>query len=435
MKFLAALVRGVFTLAVLAALGGLFAYAKNDWKAPWAEPPAHGEDWCQAHGVALSECEQCNIELQRGGTFSVAAREPEEGECPNCLVRITLAKGAAEEIGLESTPVKSQAVSERLEANAETMYAPAAHARVAPLIAGIVREVPIQLGQEVEAGAVLAVIESTQMGQAKAQYLNRMDLLALRQERHAQERDLFEKKLSLRSKLLDAEVLVSEAQLEVQECAQRLAGLGLPSGAIAQLVRTKDTSPMVEVVAPFDGMVTEVSTVIGERASPERPLVAIADMGRMWVAIDIYEQDLARVEIGQRAYFRLPALPSRRFGGKIVASAGAVDEHTRTIRFFADVKNREGLLRAHMFGRATIVIKPAEPRLLIPKAALQDDGDCKLVFIQLKDNVFHSRGIEVGAVFENGYEVTAGLQEGERVVTTGSFLLKTEILRGQIGAG
>ncbi len=435
MRFLAALGRGVFTVAVLAALGLLFAYVKNDWKAPWVEPPAHGEDWCEAHGVALSECEQCNIELQRGGTFSVAEREPEEGECPNCLVRITLAKGVAEEIGLESTPVKSQAVSERLEANAETMYPPSAYARVAPLIPGIVREVPVQLGQQVEAGAVLVVIESTQMGQAKAQYLNRLELLALREERHAQEKGLYEKKLSLRSKLLDAEALVSEAQLEVQESAQRLAGLGLPSDAIAKLVRTKDTSPTVEVIAPFDGMVTELNTVIGERASPEKPLVAVADMSRMWIAIDIYAQDLPRVEIGQKVYFRLPALQSKRFRGKIVASAGAVDEQTRTIRFFADLKNRDGLLRAHMFGRAKIVIKPAEPKLLIPKAALQDDGDCKLVFIQLKDNVFRSRGVELGAVFQNGYEVTAGLQEGDRVVTTGSFLLKTEILRGQIGAG
>ncbi len=435
MRFLAALGRGVFTVAVLAALGLLFAYVKNDWKAPWAEPPAHGEDWCEAHGVALSECEQCNIELQRGGTFSVAEREPEEGECPNCLVRITLAKGAAEEIGLESTPVKLQAVSERLEANAETMYQPSAYARVAPLITGIVRTVPVQLGQEIEAGAVLAVIESTQMGQAKAQYLNRLELLALRKERHAQEKALFEKKLSLRSKMLDAEALVSEAQLEVQGSAQRLAGLGLSSDAIAKLGRTKDTSSTVEVVAPFDGMVTEVNTVIGERASPDKPVVAVADMSRMWIAIDIYEQDLPRVEIGQRAYFRLPALPSTRFRGKIVASAGAVDERTRTIRFYADVKNRQGLLRANMFGKARIVIKPAEPKLLIPKAALQDDGDCKLVFVQLKEDVFRSRGVEVGAVFENGYEVTAGLQEGDRVVTTGSFLLKTEILRGQIGAG
>lgn len=435
MKFLAALGRGLFTLVVLAALGGLFAYAKNDWTSPWAEPPAHGEDWCEAHGVALSECEQCNVELQRGGTFSVAEREPEEGECPNCLVRITLADGVAEEIGLDSAEVKSQSISERLDATAETMYPPSAYARVAPLVSGIVREVPVQLGAEVEEGTVLAVIESTQVGQAKAEYLNRLDLLAMRRERFAQEQELFEKKLSVRSKLLEAEALVSEAQLEVQESAQRLAGLGLTQDEISKLVRTKDTSPKVTIVSPFAGQVTDLLTVIGERAGPEKPLVAVADMRRMWVQIDIYEQDLPRVEVGQKVYFRLPALPGKRFRGKVVAIAGAVDEHTRTLRVYADLKNTAGLLRAWMFGKAQIVIKPSEPKLLIPKAALQNDGDCNLVFLQLKKNVFRSRGVEIGAVFKNGFEITAGLQEGDRVVTTGSFLLKTEVLRGQIGAG
>ena len=189
------------------------------------------------------------------------------------------------------------------------------------------------------------------------------------------------------------------------------------------------------VVAPFAGTVTEVSTVIGERASPESPLFGIADMQRMWLHIDIYEQDLPRIEKGQKVYFRIPALPGRKFRGKVVALGGAVDEQTRTLRVYADLKNSHGLLRAWMFGQAQIVIKPKEPKLVIPKAALQDDGDCKLVFLRLKENVYRSRGVEIGAVFRNGYEITSGLQEGERVVTTGSFLLKTEVLRGQIGAG
>jgi len=435
MTFVAALGRGLLTLAILAGLAGLFAYAGNDWKSPFAAPPVHGDDWCEAHGVALSECEQCNPTLRGGGTFSVSEREAEEGECPNCLVRITLADGVADELGFESAEVKLRRISERLEANAETMYAPSAYARVAPLVSGIVRKVPVQLGTEVGEGAVLAIVESTQMGQAKAEYLNRLGLLALRKERLVQEQELFAQKLTLRAKVIEAEALVSEVELDVPESAQRLAGLGLTQDTIAALPRTKDTSPLIEVVAPFAGLLTELSTVIGERASPDKPMAAVADMKRMWVAIDIYEQDLPRVEIGQKAYFRLPALPGKRFRGKVVAMAGAVDEQTRTIRLFADVKNRDGLLRAHMFGRAKIVVKPAEPKLVVPKAAMQSDGDCDLVFLQLKPGVFRSRGVELGAVYDGGFEILSGLQPGDRVVTTGSFLLKTEVLRGQIGAG
>jgi len=435
MKILAALGRGLFTLAILAGLAGLFVYAGNDWKSPWAEPPAHGEDWCEAHGVPLSKCEQCNVQLQRGGTFSVATREAEEGECPNCLVRITLADGVAKELGLASAVVKEERVRERLSANAETAYKPSAYARVAPLVSGIVRRVPARLGAEVEAGDVLAEIESTQMGQAKAEYLNRLQLLALRKKRYAQEKELREKKLSLREKLIEAEALVSEAELDVQESTQRLAGLGLTGPQIGKIAAEKDTSPLVTIVAPFDGVVTDLTTVIGERASPDKPLVALADMSHLWVAADIYEQDLPRVEIGQRMYFRLAALPGKRFRGKVVALAGAVDERTRTLKLYAEVKNRENLLRANMFGKAEIVIRPAEPKLVIPKDALQNDGDCQLVFVQLSKNVFRSQGVEIGAIFDRGYEITGGLNAGDRVVTQGSFLLKTEVLRGQIGAG
>ena len=435
MKFLAAVGRGTVTLAILAGLAYLFAYAGNDWKSPWADPPAHGDDWCAAHEVALSECTECNPELQRGGTFSVTEREPEEGECPNCLVRITLADGVAEEIGIESVAVEKQAISEKLEANAETMYPPSSYARVTPLVSGVIREVPIALGSEVEAGDVLAVLDAPQVGQAKAEYINRLDLLALRKNRLSQEKEFLDKKYSVRASMLEAERLVSEAELQVQESAQVLASLGISQDEILKLAETKDTSPLVTVVAPFAGTVTEVSTVIGERASPESPLFGIADMQRMWLHIDIYEQDLPRIEKGQKVYFRIPALPGRKFRGKVVALGGAVDEQTRTLRVYADLKNSHGLLRAWMFGQAQIVIKPKEPKLVIPKAALQDDGDCKLVFLRLKENVYRSRGVEIGAVFRNGYEITGGLQEGDRVVTTGSFLLKTEVLRGQIGAG
>lgn len=435
MKFLAAAGRGLLTLATLAGLAALFAYAGNDWQSPWAESPTHGDDWCAAHEVPLSECTECNPELQRGGTFSVLEREPEEGESRNCLIKITLADGVAEEIGIESVPVEMQTISERLEANAETMYPPSSYARVTPLVSGVVREVPVALGSEVEAGDVLAVLDAPQVGQAKAEYINRLDLLALRRNRLSQEQEFLDKKYSVRASMLEAETLVSEAEIQVQESAQLLAGLGISQDDIQKLAETKDTSPLVTVAAPFTGTVTEVSTVIGERASPEHSLFGIADMQRMWLHIDIYEQDLPRIEKGQRVYFRIPALPGRKFRGKVVALGGAVDEKTRTIRVYAELKNADALLRAWMFGQAQIVIKPKEPKLVIPKAALQNDGDCNLVFLRLKENVYRSRGVDIGAVFENGYEITGGLREGDRVVTTGSFLLKTEVLRGQIGAG
>jgi cobalt-zinc-cadmium efflux system membrane fusion protein len=101
----------------------------------------------------------------------------------------------------------------------------------------------------------------------------------------------------------------------------------------------------------------------------------------------------------------------------------------------ADVKNLDSLLRARMFGKAEISVKPPEPKLLVPKDAVQNAGDCNLVFVSTSKDVFQARKVHLGAAYEGGYEIAGGLAAGEKIVTKGSFLLKTEVLRGQMGAG
>jgi cobalt-zinc-cadmium efflux system membrane fusion protein len=428
-------IRGILTLGVFTLLAGLFAFAANDGRAPWASEPDHGEDWCSTHETVLSTCEQCNVTLARGGTFSIQEREPEEGECPNTVVRITLAPGAAADVDLEFHEVKPETISERIRANAETRYPPSKYARVAPRIPGVISEVKAILGEEVEAGTVLAIVESTKFGEAKAEFLQAVAVLDLREQTYEREKGLFEKKISSKRELLTAKTELAEASLSLQRTTQMLNTLGLTAEQVTGLESGKDTSNRLEVVAPFKGTVVQTSAVIGERATPEKPIFCVAAMDRLWLSVDVYERDLPKVEPGQRAYFRVEGLPGRRFSGRVVAIGGEVDDRTRTVPVFVDLKNSQRLLRSQMFGQAEIVVKRPEPTLLVPRAAVQSDGDCNLVFVSPKKDVFQARAIELGAGYEGGYEVVGGLAEGERVVTTGSFLLKTEVLRGQMGAG
>jgi len=428
------LLRGLFTTAVFAALAGGFLYVANNGRWPGQAEPQHGEDWCEAHEVPLSTCEQCNVKLRRGGTFTISEREPAEGECPNTCVRITLAPGSAEEVKLGYHTVQQQTVSDRIRASAELQYPPAQYARVAPRISGIIREVKAVFGQEVAQGDLLASLESAELARAKAGYLEALALLTLREKTHEQEQDLFEKKISAGRDLLEAKAALEEARIAVRRASQELATVGLSSDDIAK-VGEGDTSPLLAVIAPFGGVVVDASAVIGEQATPEGPIFAVANMDRLWARIDVYEPDLPKIEPGQRVSFRVEGLPGNQFPGKVLAIGGEVDDHTRTVPVFAEVKNLRRLLRAQMFGSAEIVVSPAEPKLLVPKEAVQNDGDCNLVFVSPLDSVFQARAVELGAAYGNGYEVRGGIAPGERVVTVGSFLLKTEVLRGQIGAG
>jgi cobalt-zinc-cadmium efflux system membrane fusion protein len=362
-------------------------------------------------------------------------REPKEGECPNTILRITLAPGVPDQAGLQTATAALTPIAETIRANAETQFPPTKYSRVAPRVPGVVREVRAVLGQSVEAGETLAVLEAPDLGAAKSDYLLAKSTLALRQQVYDSEKTLFDKKIGTGRELLTAQTSLDEAKLGLERAAQRLSALGLTDEQVKSVAEKRDTAARMELPAPFAGVVTAATAVPGETAGPDKPIFTVAVPDRMWLAIDLNETDLTKIARDQRVVFTTEALPGQRFAGKVVAVGGEVDDRTRTVRVFADVKNVQGVLRANMFGRAEITVKPAEPRLVVPKDAVQNDGDCMIVFVSPAPNVYQARKVETGAVWEGGYEIVGGLAAGEKVVTTGSFLLKTEILRGQIGAG
>jgi membrane fusion protein, heavy metal efflux system len=429
------ILHSLLTLAVFAGLGLAFYVVGHDGRLPWQPPPTHGDDWCATHQVPLSQDEVCNPKLARGGTLVAREREPKEGECPNTLVRITLPAEVTKSAGIELRTVESTAVAESLKAPAETAYPPSAYARVAPRTEGIVREVRAALGQEVAAGDVLAEVESQELGRAAADYRQALALLGVREKKHAQEKELHDLKVSSGRELLDAASALEEARLAVAAAKQELAILGVGDDEIAKVASGGASVTRLALRAPFAGVVLEASAVLGETAGPEKPLFAVADVARMWVHVDVHEADLPKVEKDQRVVFTVAGLPGKRFVGKVVAISGDVDERSRTIRVVADVKNLQGLLRAHMFGQAEIQVKPAEQKIVVPREAVQTDGDCWFVFTSAVPNVFRTRQVELGTAYAQGYEITGGLALGERVVTTGSFVLKAEVLRGEMGAG
>jgi cobalt-zinc-cadmium efflux system membrane fusion protein len=422
------------TAGVFLVLAGLFAFAANDWKLPRAGArPA--EDWCEEHQAPESTCEKCRPELARGGTGANLQRELKEGECPNSLARVTLGSGAAEKAQLAFHALESVPVPEVVRANAETIYPPSRFARVASRLPGAVREVKVTLGQEVEAGTALAILESAEFGQAKADYLQAAALLRLREKTFEQEKALFEKKITAGRELLAAETGLGEARLGEKRALQRLLTLGLTAEKVKELEEKQETSPLIEVRAPFAGQVVEASAVPGDLAGPEKPLFSVAAMDRLWAMVDLYEADLPRVRKGQPVVFTLGSLPDKRFEGKVVAVGGEVDERTRTAHVYAEIGNTEGLLRARMFGRAEVTVKEAVSRLVVPREAVQNDDDCTFVFIASGKEVFLARRVRLGPAYGEGFEVLEGLAAGDRVVTRGSFLLKTEVLRNQMGTG
>ena len=187
--------------------------------------------------------------------------------------------------------------------------------------------------------------------------------------------------------------------------------------------------------APFDGVIVELNAVPGEIATAGTPLFALADTDQLWAVIDVAEADVPLIKAGQSVVIDVNGAGSDRFGGRITWISSAVDRRTRTLKVRANIENSRGTLRAGLFGQAEITIRHHEQALRVPRDAVQWEGCCNIVFVRHSDMLFTPRKVHLSYETPRSYVVESGVKEGEQVVTTGSFLLKTEILKGNIGAG
>jgi cobalt-zinc-cadmium efflux system membrane fusion protein len=192
------------------------------------------------------------------------------------------------------------------------------------------------------------------------------------------------------------------------------------------------TANLIPVRSPFDGIVVSRTVVPGEAADATKTLFIVADTSRMWAALDVRAEDMGGLAMGQAVTFQGPDLASQ---GKVSWISTAVDEKTRTLQVRASLENPDGRLRAHTFGTARITTRESPKAIAVPDDAIQWEGCCHVVFVRLTDEVFQTRKVRLGARSGGFTEVLVGVVPGEVVATTGSHVLKSEILKSKLGAG
>ncbi len=144
---------------------------------------------------------------------------------------------------------------------------------------------------------------------------------------------------------------------------------------------------------------------------------------------------MPRVRPGQQVVLRVQGLPEREFRGVLRFVAPVIDPQTRTAKARAVLENREGVLRANMYARAHIVDDSNRASVLVPRSAIQEAKGVQLLFVQLAADAYEARRVKTTPAANDMVAITSDLEPGERVVTTGSFLLKTETLKESIGVG
>lgn len=423
-------------------------------------------DWCVEHNRPESQCYTCNPELdparkearpsEKTETSLTPLRDPSmpEGlvvaspeprtrrEQPPTVFCSTLGlvvrldtPEIARNVGLEVVTVTARPITKTLECNAVVDYDGNRYAHLAAQVPGVVATVHKDLGDRVKAGDALATITSAHLGAAKASYLQALASVSLWERNHARENDLLERGVSTERDALEAETHLAESRIALSQSGQELLSLGLSSEQVDDVKRRDDTTASYVVTASFPGIVVERDAVSGEVVDPSKPLFAVADLSQMWALLDVYETDVREIHVGQPVVLRVEGLRGEVFGGYITWVSSELNSQTRTLQARAEFINEQGFLRANMFAKATVSVRDRHEALVVPTEAVQWEGCCNVVFVKKSETVYEPRKVHLGPSTGTVCEVLSGLSGGEEVVTQGSFLLKTEILKGSIGAG
>ncbi len=295
-------------------------------------------------------------------------------------------------------------------------------------VPGVVIEVRKRLGEPVTAGEVLAVLDSRELAEAKAEYMSAQRQEALAATTLRREEDLWRKKVSAEQDYLDARTNAETSRITLDATRQRLGTLGLTSAEIADLSRQGASSlSRLEVRAPIAGRVTRRELVRGELAAAEKEIFTIADLSKVWVELPVYAADLAQVREGQSV--TLKGQDGRTAQGTVIAAGATLEAQTGAARVVAALDNAEGQWRPGDFGTGTIVAGGEKADIAVPASALQTLNGENVVFVRNEEG-FQARAVEIGRRNSAAAEITFGLFPGDQVATGNTFLLKSEASRG-----
>lgn len=317
------------------------------------------------------------------------------------------------------------AATGKVEVNADRI------AHVSPRIPGKVVSVGASLGDGIGAGQVLARLDSVELGEALSRYHQTKTRLALAKNNMDRVKTLVEKKIAARKDILQAETEYQTTLTSLHADEERLLLYGLSRGELAAMDAKRI---LVPVRSPIAGVVTEKHAIVGELADPSKSLYTVADLSSVWVMVDINERDLAKVRKGQAAAVKVGAFPDARFQGRITHIADLVDEATRTVKARVEVANPGRRLKPEMFATVELALPASGPAVLaVPEEAVQELEGRKVLFVTEDGTEFEPREIGLGAASGGMVEVTSGLKEGERYAGKGGFILKSELLKGELG--
>ena len=216
------------------------------------------------------------------------------------------------------------------------------------------------------------------------------------------------------------------AQSLLRSARERLQLLDVPAHQIRQLESKRKIMKGVHIHSPFDGIIMKIGAREGQRITPETELYMIADLSRVWVIVDLYEDDLPWVQAGDTANMKVAGIPGRTFTGKVSFIYPYLEAKTRTVKMRLEFDNPELALKPDMFANVTVLAGKQINAVVVPSEAIIRTGEQEQLFVQRAFGKFEPRKVVIGVESEGEIQILEGLKEGETVVTSSQFLIDSE---------
>jgi membrane fusion protein, heavy metal efflux system len=497
----------VGALAGIAYWGHSSDWTLPTFSALLGQEEAAAPDWCEAHNVPESQCIECNKGLVDAGkeygwcpvhgiaqcplehpdvaqlkatpaiatedldrakkALALRPRVTNNSHCKLHKRHIQFASvEAMEKAGVDIAVVGQRPVIEAAGANGEVIYDETHSAHLASRVGGTVWRVEKQVGQRVAKGDILALIDAAEVGRAKSDFLQAIAQLRMADAtverlkplaggavagKQVREADAARQEAQIRL-MAAQQALVNLglpvraerlADLSTDQIAEQIQFLGLPPEMVASFDADSTTSNLFPLRSPLDGVVTSCSVVPGEVVDKTNTIYGVADVRRMWLMLNVRQDDANYLSLGQTVLFRASDsenVPEIR--GTLDWISTEADDQTRTVKVRANLPNEDGKLRANTFGVGRIVLREEPKAIVVPSEAVHSDGCCSVVFVRDKNfnkedapKFFHIRKVRLGVKDGGVTEIIAGVLPGEVIASKNSVVLEAQLLKSNLGAG
>jgi cobalt-zinc-cadmium efflux system membrane fusion protein len=494
-------------IVFLLIAGTIYVGHHTGWKLPkFSELSGNSvnaiSDWCSDHLVQESKCVECKTDLLPKATEFGFCKEHGVAECvihhPELAQLNTEAKlpqyNTAAAINIiarrENNPVDTlhskrvqfatidsvtksginvdvvgeSPITEMITTNGELIFDPNHVALLSSKVPGTVAVVLKNIGDKVKNGDILALIDASQVGQLKSEFLRNIVQIRLQKDNVARLTPLAATNAVTKRDIVEAETLLQEAEVALLSTQQFLANLGfvlpevtdsddpktlatklkflgISDEIVKKLPLIAQSGNLLPIFAPFDGEVASSDIVLGTVVDTTKPLFTVSDPSKMWIMLNVRQEDAQYIKEGLPVRFSSDN-GEQKTNGVISWISPSVDVKSRTLKVRAEVENNEGRLRDKTFGIGQIVLREESNALVVPQEAIQSTADAQYIFIRDKNyfkpdapKIFHVRQVRLGAKKGRNIEILAGALPGEVVVTKGSNVLLSHLLRSNLGEG